>query len=63
MLIELEVSGIGAALKAERVVRNLKLYQVAGRIGMEPSRLRNIERGRTEPSAELVTRIRQAIRG
>ena len=57
----IEITRIGQAIAAERAAKGLKAYTVAALANIDPSRLRDIERGRTEPSRELAERILKVI--
>ena len=50
-----------AELRAEMARRQLRIYDVAPRVGLHPSHLGQVLRGRRPLSPELAERIRQAI--
>ena len=50
-------------VKLEIVVSGAKLFEVAARAGIEPSRLSRILNGQKPARLDELTRIRQAIRG
>ena len=52
----------GIDLKIMRIRAGLLQYEVAAKLGISPSRLSGIERGRVESSPELAERIQEAIR-
>ena len=52
---------VGAALRSERTARRLTLLQVALRAGISPQYLSEVERGRKEPSSEMLGAIGGAL--
>lgn len=54
-------NGIGAAIKAQRLVRGYTLAELAEKAGTSASYLSDIERGRTLPSLEKLHDIAEAF--
>lgn len=52
---------IGEELRLRRVLANLLQWRVAQLVGISPVQLSLIERGRRQPSPELIEKICQAI--
>ena len=50
------------ALRAEVLMSDLRLYEVAARVGVNPGRLGQILRGRAPLSLELASRISEVLR-
>jgi transcriptional regulator with XRE-family HTH domain len=51
-----------ARLKASLARRDMYQYQLAGRLGVTETYLSKVLRGRTKPSAELLTKISRVLR-
>jgi len=64
MPVQVDTTGLplGRALKVERVAADVSLTRVARAVGVSIGHLSRIEKGERTPSAELVERIRTAIR-
>lgn len=52
---------LGEQLRAERVERADRIVDVAGRAGMSPQYLSELERGLKEPSSELLAAVAGAL--
>lgn len=52
---------LGAQLRARRLRRGERLADVAGRAGVSPQYLSEIERGRKEPSSEMIGAVGRAL--
>lgn len=52
---------LGEQLREERLVRADRLVDVAGRAGMSPQYLSELERGLKEPSSELLAAVAGAL--
>lgn len=53
----------GLELKLKRIQTGLRQYELAARVGISPTQLCEIERGRREASPELIQRIFKEING
>ena len=53
---------VGEQLREERLDRNERLVDVAGRAGVSAQYLSEIERGRKEPSSEVLAAVAGALR-
>jgi len=52
---------VGEQLRAERVGRELRIVDVAERAGVAPQYLSEIERGRKDPSSEVLSAVSGAL--
>ncbi|TKV58372.1 helix-turn-helix transcriptional regulator [Nakamurella flava] len=52
---------LGAQFRARRLHRGERLADVAGRAGVSPQYLSEVERGRKEPSSEMIGAIGRAL--
>ncbi|MGH3432804.1 MAG: helix-turn-helix domain-containing protein [Thermocrispum sp.] len=52
---------LGQTLREARVQRNARLVDVAERAGISPQYLSEIERGRKEPSSEMIAAVTGAL--
>jgi transcriptional regulator with XRE-family HTH domain len=52
---------VGEQLRAERVTRDLRIVDVAERAGVAPQYLSEIERGRKDPSSEVLSAVSGAL--
>jgi ribosome-binding protein aMBF1 (putative translation factor) len=52
---------LGRSLRATRESQGVRLVDVAGRAGISPQYLSEIERGRKEPSSEMIAAITGAL--
>lgn len=52
---------LGEQLRAERLERSDRIVDVAGRAGMSPQYLSELERGLKEPSSELLAAVAGAL--
>jgi transcriptional regulator with XRE-family HTH domain len=52
---------LGRRLRALRLDQQETLYQTAGRAGISPQYLSEIERGRKEPSSEMIAALAGAL--
>ena|ERR1022692_1598768 len=52
---------VGGQLRAERVGRELRIVDVAERAGVAPQYLSEIERGRKDPSSEVLSAVSGAL--
>jgi ribosome-binding protein aMBF1 (putative translation factor) len=52
---------LGRSLRAAREEQGVRLVDIAGRAGISPQYLSEIERGRKEPSSEMIAAITGAL--
>jgi len=52
---------VGAQLRAERTRRAERIADVAGRAGVAPQYLSELERGRKDPSSEILSAVAGAL--
>jgi transcriptional regulator with XRE-family HTH domain len=52
---------VGRQLRAERSVRRERIVDVAGRAGVSPQYLSELERGRKDPSSEVLSAVAGAL--
>ena len=52
---------IGAQLRAERLFRDERIVDVAARAGVAPQYLSELERGRKDPSSEVLSAVSGAL--
>src|SRR5262245_20915255 len=52
---------LGRSLRATREEQGVRLIDIAGRAGISPQYLSEIERGRKEPSSEMIAAITGAL--
>lgn len=52
---------VGDALRAERAARAERIADVAGRAGVSPQYLSEVERGRKDPSSEMLSALAGAL--
>jgi len=52
---------VGRRLRSQRAARGETLYDVAKRAGVSPQYLSEIERGRKEPSSEMIAAVAGAL--
>lgn len=57
----MRISELPAALRYLRQYRKMTLVQLAGKVGTSASYLSDIERGRTQPSLEMLEKITAAL--
>lgn len=54
-------AAVGAQLREERVFRGERIADVAGRAGVSPQYLSELERGRKDPSSEVLSAVSGAL--
>jgi DNA-binding XRE family transcriptional regulator len=52
---------LGRQLRAERTARGERIADVAGRAGVSPQYLSEVERGRKDPSSEILSALAGAV--
>jgi len=52
---------LGLIIKAQRVASNLKVYELANKVGVTPEFITMIEKGNRLPSAAVVKKLSQVL--